>query len=78
MARSAAPTLDIEEADTFLYPAGDYAFRAYQHSMIKAAFDRNLLVSLPTGTGKTLIASVFMYNMLRWFPDGIGAGLKRI
>ena len=71
MARSAAPTLDIEEADTFLYPAGDYAFRAYQHSMIKAAFDRNLLVSLPTGTGKTLIASVFMYNMLRWFPDGI-------
>jgi ERCC4-related helicase len=29
------------------------------------------LVTLPTGLGKTFIASTVMYNFYRWFENGI-------
>ena len=38
--------------------------------MSHAALFENTLVSLPTGMGKTLIASVVMHNFLQWFPTG--------
>jgi len=38
--------------------------------MSNAALLENTLVSLPTGMGKTLIASVVMHNFLQWFPSG--------
>ena len=69
---TSAPTLALDEATTFLYPKDErYAFRAYQHACVSAAFQQNLLVSLPTGTGKTLVAAVVLHNFLRWFPDGL-------
>ena len=65
-ASAAAPT------DTFVYPHDDrYAFRPYQHAIVQSALRANTLVSLPTGTGKTLIAATVMYNFMRWFPNAI-------
>jgi ERCC4-related helicase len=31
----------------------------------------NTLVTLPTGLGKTFIASTVMFNYYRWFKDGL-------
>eukprot|EP00966_Prymnesium_polylepis_P267264 6173937-Prymnesium_polylepis.1 len=39
--------------------------------MARRALYENTLVSLPTGLGKTLIASVVLHNYWRWFPDAI-------
>ena len=44
--------------------------RQYQFEISSVAVRHNTLVSLPTGLGKTLIASVVMYNFSRWFPTG--------
>ena len=44
--------------------------RKYQFEISSVAVRHNTLVSLPTGLGKTLIASVVMYNLQRWFPTG--------
>lgn len=44
--------------------------RRYQFEISSVAVRHNTLVSLPTGLGKTLIASVVMYNFHRWFPTG--------
>ena len=69
---TAAPALAIDEAHTFAYPNDDrFEFRPYQLSLVREAFQQNLLASLPTGTGKTLVAAVVMHNFLRWFPDGL-------
>jgi ERCC4-related helicase len=32
---------------------------------------QNTLVTLPTGLGKTFIASTVMFNFYRWFKDGL-------
>ena len=45
--------------------------RKYQQDICESALFHNTLVCLPTGLGKTLIASVVMYNYSRWFPDGV-------
>ena len=37
---------------------------------MQRAFYDNLLVALPTGLGKTFIASTVMLNFTRWFPRG--------
>ncbi|KAL7736435.1 hypothetical protein ACLKA6_019644 [Drosophila palustris] len=55
--------------NNWLYPS-NLPLRAYQHSIVQAALYRNTLVVLPTGLGKTFIASVVMYNLHRWYPDG--------
>lgn len=56
---------------TWIYPQSDkYAERKYQLSISRTAIMHDTLVSLPTGLGKTLIASVVMYNFYRWFPTG--------
>ena len=72
MARSAAPTLDIEEADTFLYPCRRLCLPRVP------AFDDQGGDGEPQSAASTADwhrkdshRSVFMYNMLRWFPDGI-------
>jgi len=63
------PKLDISLAGSFVYPS-NYPPRQYQVEICKSAIDRNTLVVLPTGLGKTLIASVIMYNYYKWFPSG--------
>lgn len=60
-----------EFQSTWIYPQSEtYAERKYQLSISQTAIMYDTLVSLPTGLGKTLIASVVMYNFYRWFPKG--------
>ena len=77
----AKPTLTVGErpqpneatATEWLFPRSEglAEFRSYQHVMARTALSENTLVSLPTGLGKTLIASVVLYNHWRWFPNSI-------
>ncbi|MBN3298721.1 FANCM protein, partial [Amia calva] len=55
--------------DVWIYPT-NYPVRDYQLKISEAALFQNTLVCLPTGLGKTFIASVVMYNFYRWYPSG--------
>ena len=43
--------------------------RDYQYTIVRNALFNNLLVALPTGLGKTLIAATVMLNYFRWTKD---------
>lgn len=64
------PPIDREEAEQWLYPT-NYEVREYQRVITERALFQNTLVCLPTGLGKTLIASVVMHAYYKWFPTGI-------
>ncbi|XP_016339921.1 Fanconi anemia group M protein isoform X4 [Sinocyclocheilus anshuiensis] len=66
----AAPELgfDPSAGRVWIYPV-NYPLREYQLRISEAALLQNTLVCLPTGLGKTFIASVLMYNFYRWFPS---------
>lgn len=57
-----------EKANKWIYPINDLP-RDYQISISRTALFNNTMVCLPTGMGKTLIASIVMYNYYRWFPN---------
>jgi Fanconi anemia group M protein len=60
-----------DTASDWVFPIHqEYPVRDYQLEMSETAVLCNTLVSLPTGLGKTLIASVVLYNFYRWFPTG--------
>ena len=61
---------DAEAIKTWIFPEMGASERKYQFEISSVAVRHNTLVSLPTGLGKTLIASVVMYNFQRWFPTG--------
>ncbi|XP_037833713.1 Fanconi anemia group M protein isoform X3 [Kryptolebias marmoratus] len=63
------PGFDSSSAKVWIYPT-NYPVREYQLKMSEAALFQNTLVCLPTGLGKTFIASVVMYNFYRWYPSG--------
>ncbi|XP_050988741.1 Fanconi anemia group M protein isoform X2 [Labeo rohita] len=63
------PGFDPSAGRVWIYPT-NYPIRDYQLRISEAALLRNTLVCLPTGLGKTFIASVLMYNYYRWFPAG--------
>lgn len=63
------PGFDGSSAKVWIYPT-NYPIREYQLKMSEAALFQNTLVCLPTGLGKTFIASVVMYNFYRWYPAG--------
>ncbi|KAK2825961.1 hypothetical protein Q5P01_020175 [Channa striata] len=63
------PGFDSSSAKVWIYPT-NYPIREYQLKMSEAALSQNTLVCLPTGLGKTFIASVVMYNFYRWYPSG--------
>ncbi|XP_037603420.1 Fanconi anemia group M protein isoform X1 [Sebastes umbrosus] len=63
------PGFDSSSAKVWIYPT-NYPIREYQMKMSEAALLQNTLVCLPTGLGKTFIASVVMYNFYRWYPSG--------
>lgn len=63
------PGFDSSSAKVWIYPV-NYPIREYQLKMSEAALFQNTLVCLPTGLGKTFIASVVMYNFYRWYPSG--------
>jgi ERCC4-related helicase len=51
----------------WLYPDSS-TLREYQFKAAWRLISSNSLVCFPTGTGKTLIAAVVMFNYYRWFP----------
>jgi ATP-dependent DNA helicase MPH1 len=59
--------IDKEAAKTWIYPT-NVSFREYQFNIVQRALFDNILVSLPTGLGKTFIAATIMFNYYRWFP----------
>lgn len=63
------PGFDISSGKVWIYPT-NYPIRDYQMKISEAALFQNTLVCLPTGLGKTFIASVVMYNFYRWYPYG--------
>lgn len=60
--------IDYHSLEKYIYPT-NFEVRDYQYNIVQRAFYDNLLVALPTGLGKTFIASTVMMNFLRWFPD---------
>uniref|UniRef100_A0A3Q2FXY5 FA complementation group M n=1 Tax=Cyprinodon variegatus TaxID=28743 RepID=A0A3Q2FXY5_CYPVA len=63
------PGFDSSSAEVWIYPT-NYPIRDYQLKISEASLFQNTLVCLPTGLGKTFIASVVMYNFYRWYPAG--------
>ncbi|XP_041668468.1 Fanconi anemia group M protein [Cheilinus undulatus] len=63
------PGFDSSSAKVWIYPT-NYPIREYQLKISEVALFQNSLVCLPTGLGKTFIASVVMYNFYRWYPTG--------
>lgn len=53
---------------SFIYPS-NMPYREYQYEIIRNALVHNLLCALPTGLGKTFIASVVMLNYFRWYKN---------
>ena len=66
------PTVNVSmtNINTWIYPV-DKTFRTYQFKIVRTALFENTLVTLPTGLGKTLIASTVMFNYYRWFTNGL-------
>jgi len=60
--------IDTDAAKTWIYPT-NVSFREYQFNIVQRALFDNILVSLPTGLGKTFIAATVMFNYYRWFPQ---------
>ncbi|XP_046711923.1 Fanconi anemia group M protein [Silurus meridionalis] len=60
---------DSSSGRIWIYPS-NFPIRDYQLKISEAALFQNTLVCLPTGLGKTFIASVVMYNFYRWYPAG--------
>ena len=64
-----------DENPTFIgkmyYPKEEYLFRQYQFDIVKTCLKENTLVCIPTGLGKTFIASVIIYNFHLWFKGKI-------
>ncbi|KAL0486019.1 hypothetical protein AKO1_012294 [Acrasis kona] len=63
------PHVDREATRTWYYPS-NMKVRQYQLKIVESSLYSNTMVCLPTGLGKTLIASVLMYNYFRWYPTG--------
>ena len=62
--------IHITSINSWIYPAVK-TFRTYQFNIVRTALFQNTLVTLPTGLGKTFIASTVMFNYYRWFSDGM-------
>lgn len=60
--------VNLENLSTYIYPT-NLQLRDYQYNIVNRALFHNLLVALPTGLGKTFIASTVILNFLRWFPN---------
>ncbi|ODQ51059.1 P-loop containing nucleoside triphosphate hydrolase protein, partial [Saitoella complicata NRRL Y-17804] len=59
--------LDLDAAKRWIYPL-NMTVRDYQFNIVQKALFHNVLCALPTGLGKTLIASVVMRNWYDWAP----------
>ncbi|ODV96078.1 hypothetical protein PACTADRAFT_49494 [Pachysolen tannophilus NRRL Y-2460] len=57
--------LNEENLQSYLYPT-NLEVRDYQFDIVSKSLFKNVLCALPTGLGKTLIASTVMLNFYRW------------
>uniref|UniRef100_A0A060T8R3 ATP-dependent DNA helicase n=1 Tax=Blastobotrys adeninivorans TaxID=409370 RepID=A0A060T8R3_BLAAD len=57
--------LDLDNCKTIIYPI-NLSEREYQLNIVRHALFQNVLCALPTGLGKTFIASTVMLNWYRW------------
>ncbi|CAN6620181.1 ATP-dependent DNA helicase Mph1p [Trichomonascus vanleenenianus] len=57
--------LNPQALQTYIYPT-NLSIRDYQFNIVQQALFRNVLCALPTGLGKTFIASTIMLNWYRW------------
>lgn len=53
----------------YIYPA-NFEVREYQFDIVRKALFENTLCAIPTGMGKTFIASAVMLNFYRWSQSG--------
>lgn len=60
--------LNTGELATYIYPT-NLQIRDYQYNIVYRSLFHNVLVALPTGLGKTFIASTVILNYMRWFPE---------
>lgn len=66
------PLYDPYHVKKWYYPKSEtIKERKYQFSIVKTGLLRNTLICLPTGLGKTFIASTIIYNYYKWFPESI-------
>lgn len=61
--------MNKEALNSYIYPS-NFEVRDYQYDIIQKALFKNLLCAIPTGMGKTFIASTVMLNYYRWFKKG--------
>jgi ATP-dependent DNA helicase MPH1 len=61
--------MNQEALRSYVYPS-NLLVRDYQYDIIAKALFKNLLCAIPTGMGKTFIASTVMLNYYRWFKKG--------
>lgn len=57
--------LNAEALNAYIYPT-NYPIRDYQRNIISKSLTQNIICAVPTGLGKTFIASVVMLNWYRW------------
>ncbi|KAA8908034.1 hypothetical protein TRICI_004861 [Trichomonascus ciferrii] len=57
--------LNDDNLKTYIYPT-NMELREYQFNIVQRALFQNVLCALPTGLGKTFIASTVMLNWYRW------------
>lgn len=60
---------DSEALLHYIYPT-NYEIRQYQYNIVRRALFENTLCAIPTGMGKTFIASTVMLNFFRWSKKG--------
>lgn len=58
-----------ENLKYFIYPT-NFEVREYQFDIVQKALFQNVLCAIPTGMGKTFIASTVMLNFFRWSESG--------
>lgn len=58
-----------ENLQQFIYPT-NFEVRDYQLDIVQKALFQNVLCAIPTGMGKTFIASTVMLNFFRWSESG--------
>lgn len=66
---TSAGGIDHNTKKNWIFPVKNFEKRDYQLNISRSAIQYNTLVILPTGLGKTFIASVAIYNFLRYFPN---------
>ncbi|GAV50737.1 hypothetical protein ZYGR_0Z01600 [Zygosaccharomyces rouxii] len=61
--------LNEKNLSHYVYPT-NYEVRDYQYDIVKKALFQNVLCAIPTGMGKTFIASTVMLNFFLWTIRG--------